>query len=101
MLSDEFPEMKRRSPQSLGGTPVRLFLYVPDVDATFREATGAGAKAEQAPQDMFWGDRYARVTDPFGHGWDLATHKEDVSPDEMKRRMEEMSSKRAQPAGKP
>ncbi len=89
MLSDEFPGCAN-SPQSLGGTPVSLFLYVPDVDASFKQAVGAGAKGDQPPTDMFWGDRFARLTDPFGHSWSMATHVKDVSPEEMKKGAEAM-----------
>jgi PhnB protein len=86
MLSDEFPQMGAKSPQSLGGTPVNIFLYVEDVDAWFKRATAAGCTAEQPPTDMFWGDRYGKLSDPFGHSWSLATHKEDVAPEEMGKR---------------
>ncbi len=86
MLSDEFPQQGAKSPQTLGGTPVSIFLYVPDVDATFKQATGAGCKADMPPTDMFWGDRFGKVTDPFGHSWAMATHKEDVAPEEMGKR---------------
>lgn len=89
MLSDEFPEMGARSPQSIGGTSGGLMLYVNDVDAAFARAVGAGATAEMPPQDMFWGDRYGKLRDPFGHSWSLATHVEDLDPDEMMRRMQE------------
>jgi PhnB protein len=85
MLGDENPQYNR-SPKSLGGTAVGLHLYVPDVDAAFARAVGAGATAKMPPMDMFWGDRFAKLTDPFGHEWSLATHKEDVSPEEMDRR---------------
>src|SRR5262245_25457322 len=86
MLSDEFPQMGSRSPQTLGGTSGSLFLYVPDVDAAFKRAVDAGAKAVMPPADMFWGDRFGKVTDPFGHEWALATHKEDLSHDEIQKR---------------
>ena len=75
-----------RSPRSLGGTPVNLFLYVDDVDTVFNRATNAGARVELPVDDMFWGDRYGKLTDPFGHSWSIATHKEDVSPAEMQKR---------------
>ncbi len=96
MLSDEMPGAGNRSPQSLGGTPVSIFLYLPDVDATFKQATSAGAKVEMPLADMFWGDRYGKLTDPFGHSWSLATHKEDVAPEEMSRRAKEAMSKMSQ-----
>ena len=87
MLSDEFPGMSTcRSPQSLGGTTVSLFLYVRDVDAAFKRASNSGCKVLMELTDMFWGDRFGKVTDPFGHVWGLATHKEDLSPDEVKKR---------------
>jgi PhnB protein len=86
MLSDEAPEMGARSPKAYNGSPVNVFLYLPDVDATFARATGAGATAQMPPTNMFWGDRFAQVVDPFGHGWQLATHVEDVPPEEMAKR---------------
>jgi PhnB protein len=86
MLSDESPEMGAKSPATLKGTPVSLLLYVTDVDASFKQAVAAGAKDVAPPADMFWGDRWARVADPFGHEWQIATHKEDVPPEEMPRR---------------
>jgi PhnB protein len=88
MLSDEFPGSGCASPQSLGGTTCQLFIYVEDVDAAFQQAVAAGAKSVMPATDMFWGDRYGKVTDPYGHQWGLATHKEDVSPAEMKKRSE-------------
>jgi PhnB protein len=88
MLADEFPEMGSKSPQTLGGSGSSLLLYVKDTDAAYRRALEAGAQSIQAPEDQFWGDRYARIADPFGHLWQLATHVEDVTPKEMKRRME-------------
>jgi len=97
MLSDEWPEGGHLSPQSLGGTAVSLHVYVDDVDKAFRHAIDAGAKEERAVQDQFYGDRSGTLTDPFGHRWSLATHVEDVSEDEMKRRMEQFS-KSQQPA---
>jgi PhnB protein len=87
MIADESPEAGSRSPESLGGTPASVFLYVEDVDDVFRKAVAAGAKPTLTPQNMFWGDRYAKVSDPFGHQWQIATHVEDVPPEEMERRM--------------
>jgi PhnB protein len=87
MLSDEMPGQGTRSPQSLGGTAVGVFLYLTDVDSVFKQATSAGAKVDMPLADMFWGDRYGKLTDPFGHAWSLATHKEDVAPEEMQKRM--------------
>ena len=78
-----------RSPQSLGGSTVSIFLYLEDVDSTFKKALAAGAKEAQPLADQFWGDRYGRLTDPFGHSWSLATHKEDVSPEEMAKRAQQ------------
>jgi PhnB protein len=86
MLSDEFPEYGVQSPETIGGTPVTLSLYVEDVDAVAAKATGAGAKVLRPVEDQFYGDRAGKFEDPFGHHWWLATHKEDVSAEEMKRR---------------
>jgi PhnB protein len=88
MLADEFPEMGAVSPQSIGGTPVGLCLYVKDVDALSKQAIAAGAKVVRPVQDQFYGDRSGTFEDPYGHKWTIATHKEDVSPEEMKKRME-------------
>jgi PhnB protein len=88
MLADEFPEMGYRGPQSLGGSSVSILLYVKDVDAQFQQALAAGATVLKPLQDQFYGDRSGTLTDPFGHVWTLATHKEDVSPEEMKKRLE-------------
>jgi uncharacterized glyoxalase superfamily protein PhnB len=86
MLSDEFPQMGCRSPQTLGGTTASVFLYVPDVDTAFQRAVDAGATAIMPPADMFWGDRFGKLVDPFGHQWAMATHKEDLSPEEIRKR---------------
>ena len=86
MLADEFPGMKYFGPQTLGGSPVSIMLYVEDVDTVFNGAIAAGASQERAVEDKFYGDRGGSVVDPFGHVWHLATHKEDVSPEEMKKR---------------
>ena len=99
MLADEMPHAGCRSPKSIGGTSVGIFLYVPDVDNVFNQAVKAGAKVEMPLADQFWGDRYGKLVDPFGHSWSLATHKEDVKPAEMKKRMEEEMNKMAQPVG--
>src|ERR1700746_1588688 len=88
MLADEFPEMGARSPQALGGSPVSILLYVEDVDARFRQALAAGAKALRAVGDRFYGDRSGTLVDPFGHQWHLATHVEDVPREELRRRSE-------------
>jgi PhnB protein len=87
MLADESPELGARSPQSIGGTPVTIHLYVDDVDAVARRAVDAGAQLMRPIADQFYGDRNGSVADPFGHMWWISTHKEDVPPDEMKRRV--------------
>jgi len=86
MLADEFPEWDARSPQTIGGSAVHIMLYVEDVDAVVNRAVAAGAKLFKPVADQFYGDRSGSLTDPFGHKWTIATHKEDVSPEEMKRR---------------
>jgi PhnB protein len=86
MLSDEFPQMGSSSPQTVGGTASSLMIYTRDVDALFNQAVAAGAQAAMPVSDMFWGDRYGKVVDPFGHHWALATRKENVSAKEMARR---------------
>jgi PhnB protein len=83
MLADDFPEHGGHGPKSLGGSPVVLHVYVEDVDAAYQQAMRAGAFSRMEPADMFWGDRYAQVTDPLGHHWSLATHVKDVTPEEM------------------
>lgn len=90
MLSDEFPGMGRRSPKALGGTPVMLMIYTRDTDAAFQRAIEAGAKERMRPEDMFWGDRFCEVEDPFGNLWSMATHVEDVTPEEIKARAEKL-----------
>ncbi len=98
MLNDEFPP-HGVSPQALGGSPVTLHLYIEDVDALFNRAVSAGAKVTMPLMDAFWGDRYGQLVDPFGHRWSLATHKEDVSREEIKKRSDaffaEMAKKQA------
>ena len=93
MLSEEMPGTGNKSPRSLGGSPVGIFLYLENVDPVFNQAKSAGAKVEMPLEDMFWGDRYGKLVDPFGHSWSLATHKEDVSPQEMKKRAEQAMAK--------
>lgn len=90
MLGEESPDMggECRSPESLGGSAVTLNLYVKDVDAAFERAVSAGAQVKMPLADMFWGDRYGALVDPFGHKWSLATHIEDVSPEEIRKRAE-------------
>jgi uncharacterized glyoxalase superfamily protein PhnB len=92
-LADEFPDMGCRAPQTLGGATGTLHLYVKDVDRAFRRAVAAGAEVRMPVADMFWGDRYAKVADPFGHEWGLATHKEDLSAREIGRRAEAFFSR--------
>jgi PhnB protein len=91
-LVDDFPEFcggKASSPQALGGTPVTIHRYVTDCDAAIKRAEQAGATVKMPPQDMFWGDRYGVVVDPFGHSWSLATHIRDLTPEEIAKGMEE------------
>ena len=88
-LGDEFPDMGAVSPQTLSGSPVSLNIYTEDCDAMFRRAVAAGATVKMPLADMFWGDRYGKLTDPFGHTWGIATHKEDVSEQEMEKRGKE------------
>jgi uncharacterized glyoxalase superfamily protein PhnB len=83
MLVDEFPEWGGKGPKTLGGTPVAIHLYVPDADAVFKAAVAAGATVKMEMADMFWGDRYGVVIDPFGHMWSVATHIKDMTPEEM------------------
>lgn len=90
MLAGESPEWENWTPASLGGTPVRLHLYVEDVDAHFRRAVAAGAKELIPVEDQFYGDRSGRLEDPFGHVWILATHREDMGAAEMERRAAEL-----------
>jgi PhnB protein len=85
MLADEHPDMGFRSAKAIGGTPVNLHLYVEDVDAVVKQAVAAGAKEVRPVKDQFYGDRTGTVEDPFGHVWHIATHKKDVSADELKR----------------
>jgi uncharacterized glyoxalase superfamily protein PhnB len=86
MLGDEYPQMKVVGPQTLGGTSVGIHLYVTDCDAAYARAVAAGATGMMPPADMFWGDRFAKLKDPFGHEWSVATHVEDVTPEECARR---------------
>src|SRR5581483_398803 len=96
-ISDEFPNMGvTRSPQSLGGCTTTLNLYVPDVDASFQRAISAGGKTTMPVDDMFWGDRFGTFSDPFGHHWGLATHKEDLTADEIEKRARDFYASMAQ-----
>jgi uncharacterized glyoxalase superfamily protein PhnB len=93
-LADEFPDMGCRAPQTLGGTTGTLHIYVRDVDRAYQRAVAAGAEVRMPPADMFWGDRYAKVADPFGHEWGLATHKENLSAREIGRRAQAFFAQR-------
>jgi len=86
MLADEYPDMGYKGPKSIGGSSVSLMIYVDDVDTVFDRAVAAGGTAKEAVTDKFYGDRMGTVVDPFGHVWHVATHKEDVSVEEMQRR---------------
>jgi len=86
MLADEYPDMGYKSPKTIGGSPVSLMIYVEDVDAVFNRAIESGGTVKEAVQDKFYGDRTGTLIDPFGHVWHVATHKEDVSMEEMERR---------------
>ena len=86
MLADEFPELGHKSPKSLGGSPVSLMIYVEDVDAVFAQAIASGAAEERPVEDKFYGDRGGSLVDPFGHIWHIATHIEDLSPEQMQER---------------
>jgi PhnB protein len=92
MLADESPEMGHNSPQTLGGTAITLMFYVADVDAQFAKALAAGGTVKQPLKDQFYGDRSGTITDPFGHIWTIATHTEDLSPEEVQRRMAALPS---------
>jgi uncharacterized glyoxalase superfamily protein PhnB len=83
MICEEMPQMGAKSPQAIGGSPVTVHLYVEDVDAAYDRAIKAGASASMAVADMPWGDRYGKLTDPFGHQWSVATHKQDLTPEEI------------------
>ena len=93
MLADEFAEMGYKGPQALGGSPVSLMIYLEDVDGVFNRAVEAGASVKEAVQDKFYGDRTGTLTDPFGHVWHVATHKEDISMEEMEQRAKAASAK--------
>jgi PhnB protein len=95
MLADEHPDMGHRSPKTFGGTPVSLVLYVEDVDTVFKRAVEAGAKTQRPVENQFYGDRMGTLEDPFGHVWSVATHVEDVAPEEMRRRVEEFAKQQA------
>jgi PhnB protein len=90
MLGEEFKEYGCTSPRTLGGTPVGIYLYVPDVDTFFKKALAAGATERKPVTDQFYGDRSGQLEDPYGHVWWVATHKEDLTPQEIESRMQEM-----------
>jgi PhnB protein len=92
MLADEFPDMGARGPKAIGGSPVTVHVYVEDVDSVFDKALQAGANEVRAPEDQFYGDRSGQFEDPFGHRWNVATHVEDVPPEEMEKRAAEAMS---------
>jgi PhnB protein len=96
-ITDEFPEWApdHKSPQAAGGVTGSLYLYVQDCDAAYKRAIDAGAKSVMPPADMFWGDRFGKVTDPFGHHWGIATHKEDLTPDQIETRRKEWEKQMA------
>jgi uncharacterized glyoxalase superfamily protein PhnB len=90
MLADEFPQYGSLSPQTTGGSGMGLHIYVEDVDTAFDQAVKAGATVEMPVSDMFWGDRYGKLADPFGHKWSIATHKRDMSMEDMENEMKQM-----------
>jgi PhnB protein len=89
MLADAFPDWGSNGPLALKGTPVFIHLYVNDADAAWQQAVDAGAKPIMPLADMFWGDRYGQVEDPFGHRWSIATHKHDMTPEQMQEAMQQ------------
>ncbi len=93
MLADEYPDYGALSPETVGGSSMGLHIYVDNVDAAFDRAIKAGARVEMPVMDQFWGDRYGKLKDPFGHKWSIATHTKDLSADEMKRGMEDAMAK--------
>lgn len=95
MMSDEWPEFGALSPQSVGGSSTTLHIYLDGVDAAFERAVKAGAQVEMPVMDQFWGDRYGRLKDPFGHKWSIGTHVKDLSMDEMKQGMDDAMAKAA------
>jgi PhnB protein len=95
MLADEYPDMGYRGPKAIGGTPVSIMIYVEDVDTVFNRTVAAGAKVKQAVKDQFYGDRSGTLEDPFGHVWTIATHKEDLTPEEIGKRAQECMKQQA------
>jgi PhnB protein len=94
-LGEEAPSEGAQSPRALGGYTTAFYLYVPDVDRSYRKALAAGARSVRPPADRYWGDRTARVDDPFGHGWELATRVEELTPEELGRRAAAWSARHA------
>ena len=94
MLADEMPEWGSLGPKALKGSPVTIHIYVEDVDALVARAEKAGAKVTMPVAEQFWGDRYGKLEDPFGHHWSVATHVRDVTPEEMKKAMQQMSAQK-------
>jgi PhnB protein len=92
MLNDEFPDNGNLGPKARGGTPVGLIIYTDDVDSAFKKAIEAGATETMAVEDQFWGDRMGSLTDPFGHKWSIATHTEDVTPEQMEQRLQQFTA---------
>ncbi len=92
MMCEEFPDMGAKSPAAIGGSPVTLHLYVQDADQAFDRAVSAGATVKMPLTDMFWGDRYGRLIDPFGHEWSIATHKQDLTPEQISKGAEQAFS---------
>lgn len=90
MLADEYPDINFRSPETIGGSPVTIHVYVPDVDATVKQAVAAGATLLRAVEDQFYGDRSGRLSDPFGHVWIVSTHKQDMTAQDVENRFAEM-----------
>ena len=89
MIGEENPQQECRSPETLGGSPISLYMYVQDVDKAFRRALEAGAQERMPVQDMFWGDRIGAIQDPFGYSWTLATHTKDPTPEEIRKGAED------------
>ncbi len=101
MMADEWPGQGPKSPKTLGGTTATIHIYVENVDKAFEQAVAAGAKTEMPPMDMFWGDRYAKVSDPFGVSWSIATHTRDMTPQEIEKGAEAFfASMKDQPCDK-
>jgi PhnB protein len=100
MMGEENPSMGCSSPKALNGSPVTMMIYTTNCDQTFQQAVSAGATANMPPMDMFWGDRYGRLTDPFGHQWAIATHQKDLTPQEIEKGQKEFFAQMAkQPVG--